>query len=75
MSPSSLNLDPRTPVVVGVGQVEQRVDDAAAACSPTSLLTQAALAARGRGGEDLAAVATSVGARLQTGTGLNRQSA
>ncbi len=35
----------------------------------------AALAARVRGGEDLAAVAASVGATLQTGTGLNRQSA
>jgi peptidyl-prolyl cis-trans isomerase D len=34
-----------------------------------------ALAARVRGGEDLAAVAVSVGATLQTGTGLNRQSA
>ena len=34
-----------------------------------------ALAARVRGGEDLAAVAASVGASLQTGTGLNRQSA
>ncbi len=34
-----------------------------------------ALAARVRGGEDLAAVAASVGAPLQTGTGLNRQSA
>ncbi|MDP2117216.1 MAG: SurA N-terminal domain-containing protein [Brevundimonas sp.] len=32
-----------------------------------------ALAARVRGGEDLAAVAASVGATLQTGTGLNRQ--
>jgi peptidyl-prolyl cis-trans isomerase D len=34
-----------------------------------------ALAARVRGGEDLAAVAASVRATLQTGTGLNRQSA
>ena len=34
-----------------------------------------ALAARVRGGEDLAAVAASVGATLQTGSGLNRQSA
>ncbi|HWQ85488.1 peptidyl-prolyl cis-trans isomerase [Brevundimonas sp.] len=33
-----------------------------------------ALAARVRGGEDLAAVAASAGATLQTGTGLNRQS-
>lgn len=33
-----------------------------------------ALAARVRRGEDLAAVAASVGARVQTGTGLNRQS-
>jgi len=32
------------------------------------------LAARVRGGEDLAAVAASVGASLQTGSGLNRQS-
>ena len=32
-----------------------------------------ALAARVRGGEDLATVAASVGATLQTGTGLNRQ--
>jgi peptidyl-prolyl cis-trans isomerase D len=34
-----------------------------------------ALAARVRGGEDLAAVAASVGATIQTGTGLSRQSA
>ncbi|MFN3668561.1 MAG: peptidyl-prolyl cis-trans isomerase [Brevundimonas sp.] len=34
-----------------------------------------ALAARVRGGEDLAAVAASVGATVQTGTGLSRQSA
>jgi peptidyl-prolyl cis-trans isomerase D len=34
-----------------------------------------ALAARVRGGEDLAAVAASAGATLQTGAGLNRQSA
>lgn len=34
-----------------------------------------ALATRVRGGEDLAAVAASVGATIQTGTGLNRQSA
>lgn len=34
-----------------------------------------ALAARVRGGEDLAAVAASVGARVQTATGLSRQSA
>jgi peptidyl-prolyl cis-trans isomerase D len=33
-----------------------------------------ALAARVRGGEDLAAVAASAGATIQTGTGLNRQS-
>ncbi|MGZ9113152.1 MAG: peptidyl-prolyl cis-trans isomerase [Brevundimonas sp.] len=33
-----------------------------------------ALAARVRGGEDLAAVAASVGATVQTGSGLNRQS-
>ncbi len=50
MSPSSPKLDPRTPVVVGVGQVEQRVSNAAAACSPTSLLAQAALAAQGDAG-------------------------
>lgn len=50
MSPSSPKLDPRTPVVVGVGQVEQRVSNAATTCSPTSLLAQAALAAQGDAG-------------------------
>lgn len=38
-------LDPRTPVVVAVGQVDQRVDDPADALEPTALLAQAARAA------------------------------
>lgn len=35
-------LDPRTPVVVAVGQVNQRVDDIADALSPNALLAEAA---------------------------------
>ena len=37
--------DPRTPVVVGVGQTEQRLDDPTAAREPIELLTDASLAA------------------------------
>lgn len=40
------SLDPRWPVIVGVGQVEQRTDDVHQALSPDALLTRAALAAR-----------------------------
>lgn len=38
-------VDPRTPVIVGVGQVEQRVEDPATAREPTDLLTDALRAA------------------------------
>ena len=43
-------LDPRTPVLVAVGQVEQRTTDVAAALEPTGLLVEAALAARADSG-------------------------
>lgn len=43
--PSPASLDPRTPVVVAVGQVEQRVEDPVHALEPTALLAQAALEA------------------------------
>jgi acetyl-CoA C-acetyltransferase len=39
--------DPRTPVIVGVGQAEQRVDDPTTAKEPVDLLAEAALAAAG----------------------------
>ena len=42
MTDALASLDPRTPVVVAVGQVEQRVDDPALALEPTGLLAQAA---------------------------------
>ena len=45
MSKASASLDPRTPVVVGVGQVEQRVTDPATAREPVALLADAARAA------------------------------
>ncbi len=40
--PRAASLDPRTPVVVAVGQVDQRVDDPADALEPTALLAEAA---------------------------------
>ena len=50
MSAASSTLDPRTPVVVGVGQVEQRVDDPATAREPVALLADAARAAEADAG-------------------------
>ncbi|MGI8755552.1 MAG: acetyl-CoA acetyltransferase [Acidimicrobiales bacterium] len=46
MAAATAPLDPRTPVLVGVGQVNQRIDDPTAGVEPTALLAQAALAAR-----------------------------
>lgn len=40
-------IDPRTPVLVGVGQTQQRVDDPVAALEPIDLLAEATLAADG----------------------------
>lgn len=45
-------LDPRTPVIVGVGQTEQRVDDPAAAREPTDLLVDAVESAVRDSGSD-----------------------
>jgi acetyl-CoA C-acetyltransferase len=42
MTEASSSLDPRTPVIVGVGQVEQRVDDPTQALEPVALLADAA---------------------------------
>lgn len=60
MSALGAPLDPRTPVVVAVGQVEQRTTDPAAALEPTALLAEAARAAQADSGSDrlLAAVDT-----------------
>lgn len=49
---SSRSLDPRTPVVVGVGQVEQRSTDPATAEEPTVLLAEAARLAAADSGSD-----------------------
>jgi len=49
---SEATLDPRTPVVVAVGQTDQRPEDLTSARSPVSLLAQAALAARSDCGSD-----------------------
>src|SRR3954471_15225458 len=40
-----MTIDPRTPVIVGVGQVLQRPDDLTQAVEPLALMTQAAEAA------------------------------
>ena len=45
MTPASAALDPRTPVLVAVGQVEQRVADPTDALEPTALLAEAVRAA------------------------------
>ncbi len=60
MSQGEAALDPRTPVVVAVGQVEQRTTDLAAALEPTALLAEAARAAQADSGTHrlLAAVDT-----------------
>jgi acetyl-CoA C-acetyltransferase len=44
--PPTSSLDPRWPVLVGVGQVEQRTDDVHAALSPDALLAEAARVAQ-----------------------------
>lgn len=60
MSQGQAALDPRTPVVVAVGQVEQRTSDLTAALEPTALLAEAARAAQADSGTGrlLAAVDT-----------------
>jgi acetyl-CoA C-acetyltransferase len=50
MSHGPAALDPRTPVVVAVGQLEQRTTDLAAALEPTALLAEAARAAQADSG-------------------------
>lgn len=52
MSAGEAQLDPRTPVVVAVGQVNQRNDDATAALEPTALLAEAARIARTDAGSE-----------------------
>jgi acetyl-CoA C-acetyltransferase len=58
--PAPATLDPRTPVVVAVGQVDQRGDDASVNRSPTGLLAEAARRAEADAGAPglLAAVDT-----------------
>jgi len=60
MSQGQAALDPRTPVVVAVGQVEQRTTDLASALEPTALLAEAARTAQADSGTDrlLASVET-----------------
>ncbi|HEX2576924.1 MAG TPA: hypothetical protein VHK88_11295, partial [Aquihabitans sp.] len=52
MSDAAAALDPRTPVVVAVGQVEQRDADPATALEPTALLAEAARAAAADSGSE-----------------------
>lgn len=56
-----MSLDPRTPVLVGVGQLEQRVEDPLAGAEPLEMMIEAAgLAADDTGSGDLLARANSV---------------
>jgi acetyl-CoA C-acetyltransferase len=52
MSQGPAALDPRTPVVVAVGQVEQRTTDLSAALEPTELLAEAARTAQADAGTE-----------------------
>ncbi|WP_426571728.1 acetyl-CoA acetyltransferase [Aquihabitans sp. McL0605] len=52
MTQGEATLDPRTPVVVAVGQVEQRTSDLDQALEPTALLAEAARAAQADSGAD-----------------------
>ncbi len=52
MADASASLNPRTPVVVAVGQTNQRVADSAAALEPTALLAEAARRAGADSGTD-----------------------
>lgn len=52
MSQGPAALDPRTPVVVAVGQVEQRTTDLTAALEPVALLAEAARVAQADSGTD-----------------------
>jgi len=52
MAAAATALDPRTPVVVAVGQVDQHVDDPTLALEPTALLAEAARRAEADSGSD-----------------------
>lgn len=52
MAERTASLDPRTPVLVAVGQVDQRIDDPLAAKEPVALLADAARAAQTDAGTD-----------------------
>ncbi|MEO6988360.1 MAG: acetyl-CoA acetyltransferase, partial [Aquihabitans sp.] len=52
MTDPTATLDPRTPVIVAVGQLEQRVDDPATAAEPTTLMAEAARLAAVDSGSD-----------------------
>lgn len=52
MSSGPAQLDPRTPVVIAVGQINQRTTDPSEALEPTALLAQAARIAQADAGSD-----------------------
>lgn len=66
MTDQTTTLDPRTPVIVAVGQLEQRASDPAAAAEPTTLLAEAARLAAADSGSDrlLAAIDTMAVVRI-----------
>ncbi|MCU1454263.1 MAG: acetyl-CoA acetyltransferase, partial [Acidimicrobiales bacterium] len=61
MADGTSTLDPRTPVIVGVGQLNQRVDQGAPALEPVDLMAEAARrAATDAGADALLAAADTV---------------
>ena len=66
MSEASSSLDPRTPVIIGVGQILNRVDQGANLYEPAALMTQALLAAQADSGAEAALASAQVVAAVPT---------
>ena len=66
MSEASSSLDPRTPVIIGVGQILNRVDQGSDPYEPAKLMTQALLAAQADSGADAVLASAQVVAAVPT---------
>lgn len=60
------SIDPRTPVIIGVGQILNRVDQGSEPCEPAALMTQALLAAQADSGVNDALTSAQVIAAVPT---------
>ena len=66
MSEASSSLDPRTPVIIGVGQILNRVDQGSDPYEPAKLMAQALLAAQTDSGADAVLASAQVVAAVPT---------